>query len=382
MDLELSINQLADEIRTMDSQREVLGKALSSIKKDIVFPSGDSDIFEDKFVTKIIPHDLKKLKIGAVDGGIVQTKLHGMNLVVGRAVGVIFDFEAGHLFNTNYAPDAFPSVEVLPFNVPISEREYGVSVSINRQVMEMKRAREVVEKFSPEIMVLDGSVLPLAMDKPEKGSSAFAKYENLIGTYLDLYNSCEKKGAKLAGVIEDSSGERLTKLLREKIVPGIIKGREFDDWIIKELDDGKRILEKTNDSNIIYYILDVGERTCIYSYSKDPVRHAVLQDLENFSDRIYSFYLKTVPFDRPVRIDFVSGSTERKEITKTANEIASAILALSMHNETYGFPSIMIEADARARLSENDLNMVYSRIKDKVGDLPSLFKLRRELRPF
>ena len=107
-----------------------------------------------------------------------------------------------------------------------------------------------------------------------------------------------------------------------------------------------------------------------------------MQDLGEFSERIFSFYLKTVPFDRPVRIDFVSGSTERKEITKTANEIASAILALSMHNETYGFPSIMIEADARARLSENDLNMVYSRIKDKVGDLPSLFKLRRELRPF
>ena len=135
MDLESSITKLADEIKTIESQRELLGKALGGIKNDIVFPNQDSDIFEDRFVTKIAPHNLQKLKIGAVDGGLVQAKLHGMNLVVGRAVGVVFDFEAGHLFNTNYVPDAFPSVEILPFNVPISEREYGISVSINRQIM-------------------------------------------------------------------------------------------------------------------------------------------------------------------------------------------------------------------------------------------------------
>ena len=72
----------------------------------------------------------------------------------------------------------------------------------------------------------------------------------------------------------------------------------------------------------------------------------------------------------------------QEKITKIANDIASKVLAMSMHNETYGFPSILIEADGRARLSERDLDLIYHRLKDKVGDLPSLFKLRRELRPF
>ena len=92
--------------------------------------------------------------------------------------------------------------------------------------------------------------------------------------------------------------------------------------------------------------------------------------------------MKTVPFDRPIRIDFVSESDIQEKITKTANDVAAKVLAMARHNDTYGFPSILIEADARARLSERDLDLVYSRLKDKVGDLPGLFKLRRELRPF
>lgn len=382
MDLESSISKLAGEIKAIESQREALGKALSSIKKDIIFPIQDTDIVEERFVTKIVPHDLAKLKIGAVDGGIVQTKLHGINLVVGRAAGVVFEFSSGRLFNTTYYPDAFPAVQPVSFYAPISEREYAVSVSINRQIMEVGTAKEIVEKISPGTFLLDGSVLPLAMDKPEKSSPAYSRYESLIGTYLDLYKVCDAKGVRLAGVIEDSNGERLTRLLREKIVPGIIKGREFDDSVTEALERNKRVLEKTNDSNIIFHILEVGERTCIYSYSKDKEKHAILQDLDGFSDRIYSFYLKTAPFDRPVRIDFLSESPDKKSIVETANKIASVVLALSMHNETYGFPSILIEADARARLSEDDLDLVYTRLKDKVGDLPSLFKLRRELRPF
>lgn len=382
MDLESTISKLADEITAIETQRSELGKALSSIKSSILLPQNDADIIEEKFVTKIQPDDLKQAKIGAVDGGIVQTKLHGVNLVVGRAAAVIFEFKAGALFNANYYPDSFPQLNVLGFHAPISEREYSMSVSLNRQIMEVSAASEVVDKFVPELMLLDGSVLPLAMDKPEKSSAAFSRYENLIAAYLDLYKTCGKKKSLLAGVIEDSNGERLTKLLREKVVPGIIKGREFENEITEKLEQNKRILEKTNDSNIIFYMLDVGERTCIYSYSKDAEKHQVLQDLNEYAENIFSFYLKTVPFDRPVRIDFVCNSDSPKKISETADEISSKVLAMSSHNETYGFPSILIEADARARLSENDLDMVYCRLKDKVGDLPSLFKLRRELRPF
>ncbi len=382
MDLESSLNKLADEIKAIESQRAELGKALNSIRGAIIFPKSDSDIIEEKFVTKIEPSELKNTKIGAVDGGIVQTKLHGVNLVVARAVAVIFEFNNGKLFNTNYYPNTLPDYQTIGFHTPISEHDYSMSVSLGRQSMEISTAKETVDKFSPELMLLDGSVLPLALDKPEKNSAAFSRYENLIATYIDLYKTCEKKKALLAGVIEDSSGERLTKLLREKIIPGIIKGREFDDETSRILEKNRRILEKTNDSNIFFYVLDAGERTCIYSYSHDDEKHRVLQDLSGFSDRIFSFYLKTVAFDRPVRIDFICSPDNAEKITETADKIASAVLAMSMHNETYGFPSILIEADGRARLSEDDLDLVYCRLKDKVGDLPSLFKLRRELRPF
>ncbi|HIK00892.1 TPA: DNA double-strand break repair nuclease NurA [archaeon] len=382
MELETELNKLAQNIKALEHQRSSLGEALKKIKAQIEFPKRDSDIIEDKFVTKVKPDELKNLKVAAVDGGIVQTKLHGVNLVVGRAAAVVFDFKNGVLFNTNYYPDAFPSHQLLSFNAPITDRDYAISISLNRQIMEISTAEKVVSNFSPELMLLDGSVLPLAMDKPEKNSPEFKRYENLIQTYLSLYRTCSKKKTQLAGVIEDSGGLRLTTLLKEKVVPGVIQSSEFDGGIVDVLEQNKSILENTNDSNVIFYILDVGERTCVYSYSADPEKHQVLKDLEDYGGKIFSFYLKTVPFDRPIRIDFVSESDMQEKITKIANDIASKVLAMSMHNETYGFPSILIEADGRARLSERDLDLIYHRLKDKVGDLPSLFKLRRELRPF
>ncbi len=380
--IEPELNKLAESIKMQELQRSSLGEAIKKIKAQIEFPKRDSDIIEDRFVTKVKADDLKSLKVGAVDGGIVQTKLHGVNLVVGRAAAVIFDFKNSALFNTNYYPDAFPSTRIFHFSAPINERDYAVSLSLERQLMEIKTAEEAVEKFSPDLILLDGSVLPLGMDKPEKDSPAFKRYENLIQTYLSLYRTCTKKKAQLAGVIEDSSGLRLTTLLKEKVVPGIIQSSEFDGGVLDILEKNKGILENTNDSNMIFYILDIGERTCVYSYSADSEKHQILRDLEDYGGKIFSFYLKTVPFDRPVRIDFVSESDMQEKVTKIANDIAAKVLAMSAHNETYGFPSILIEADARAKLSERDLDLIYQRLKDKVGDLPSLFKLRRELRPF
>src|SRR3989344_6297845 len=166
--IEPELNKLAANIKFLEQQRESLGSALKKIKAGIEFPKRDSDIIENHFVTKITPDNLKNLKVGAVDGGVVQTKLHGINLMVGRAAAVVFDFKNGALFNTNYYPDPFPSVRIFSFAAPISERDYSVSLSLERQMMEIGTAKETVEKFSPELMLLDGSVLPLSIDRPEK----------------------------------------------------------------------------------------------------------------------------------------------------------------------------------------------------------------------
>ena len=93
-----------------------------------------------------------------------------------------------------------------------------------------------------------------------------------------------------------------------------------------------------------------------------------------YSNKLYGFYIKPVKFDRPVRIEFVSDKPG-----ECADRIASAVYGMSVY-ESYGIPSVIIEADARAKLSKNLVEYVSRILRDKTGS-PMLLKLRRELRP-
>jgi hypothetical protein len=61
------------------------------------------------------------------------------------------------------------------------------------------------------------------------------------------------------------------------------------------------------------------------------------------------------------------------------------ILPLSNQHAEFGVPSVLIEADARARLFENDLEYIHESLTHAVntsGFSPLLMKLRRDKRPF
>jgi hypothetical protein len=86
---------------------------------------------------------------------------------------------------------------------------------------------------------------------------------------------------------------------------------------------------------------------------------------------IKCFYLKTVEFDRPIRIEFLD----------KGEEIASIVYKISSQNKTYGLPNVLIEADQRAKLSEHETDYFINLIASKLR-LQNIFFLRREGRPF
>jgi NurA-like 5'-3' nuclease len=149
---------------------------------------------------------------------------------------------------------------------------------------------------------------------------------------------------------------------------------QAESEISKEL---KLVLEKTKDSNLLYYALEKGERTCVFNYSKNPRIHPILKEFEGMSNSFYSFYIKTVEFDRPLRVDFLGFGNELDVVDKI-----SCILMQTSGHSGYGLPSVLIEADQRARLSEKDLNMFYSDLVNRIGNVSTLFRMRREVRPF
>jgi hypothetical protein len=112
-------------------------------------------------------------------------------------------------------------------------------------------------------------------------------------------------------------------------------------------------------------------------YSSKPKEHPVLREFGETGERIYSFYLKAAEFDRPVRVDFLATS----DIKGEADKISSVLLAIC-NNSTYAFPSVLIEADLRVRLSEKEMEDFSSDLKSKLGNIASLLELRRKGRPF
>jgi hypothetical protein len=96
-----------------------------------------------------------------------------------------------------------------------------------------------------------------------------------------------------------------------------------------------------------------------------------LQDV-GFKDKLYFTYIKCADFDRPLRLDFLKGD----------EYLIDKMFKISNQGRSYSYPSVLIEADARAKLAEHEISILRDSIAEKLGRSPSLFELRRETRPW
>jgi hypothetical protein len=227
---------------------------------------------------------------------------------------------------------------------------------------EITCAIETIEKYEPQAMFLDGSIVPQVSDKPSKESEVYIHYENLIRKYSRLFAISEEKNCLLAGIIKDSRGKQFLNLMEKHLG---LSSEEIS------------VLHKTNDSSFLFNLLQEKERTFSFKYASVS-EHPILRDFREHADRISSFYLKAVKYDRPLRVDFLMPLKDGDRI----NKIASLIYSLSKHNQNYAYPAILIEADLRAALDPKELEIVYGRIFSSLGMRSSIFKLRRNSRPF
>jgi len=329
------LSNVADRIKDLEGSREKLGEHLKGIKNTI-----DISGIEKKLTKKVEPTDLNGLKVIGIDGGLSQHEYHGMDMILTRAVAAIFNYS--DKLDVDYYPSAIATPKLTVITDPCNDGDFNKSASLIRQRTEIELALETFNKFNPDLLLLDGSIVPHMNDRPGKGS-ATEKYEEVLGVFRKLYKNAN---GKLAGCVEDSRGRRFCELI-EKIVS----------------ENLRRVLSGVRDTNLLYHVLDTCERTFVFRLSEE-------------TDNIYSFYIKTADYDRPVRIDFYAES----DIVETADNIASIVLATSCHH-TYGIPAPIIEADCRAKLKEHDVDSLHDQLVDRVGITPGLMKLRREQRP-
>jgi hypothetical protein len=300
------------------------------------------------------------IKIAGVDGGIVKRSLHGFDLVMARAAGVCFSYSGGKVAKAEYFPMRMPEPELFALET-LTELDWVHSASIIRQKLEIRAALATAEKFRPALLLLDGSIVPHYADRPAKNSKVRESFDELIALYNGLFSFCSENGIMLAGVVEDSRGTRFCELAGKKLASD-----DQNEW-------ARNALANARDTGLLFWMLEEGERTFAFPYSDIDERdeHPLAQEFGSFAGRIFTFYLKTAKFDRPVRVDFMGGESD-------ADQFASRILAISSHHASYGFPSVLIEADQAAKMEESAIESVC----DQIAAASGVMRLRRDSRPF
>ncbi|MFX0096646.1 MAG: DNA double-strand break repair nuclease NurA [Candidatus Hodarchaeota archaeon] len=376
-----TVNTIAAEIRKIEKDKSGLASIIKDAKAKIDLTdlrTGFSDILEDRLYFSVSPTNLGGLRVGAVDGGVVGRSFHGIDLIITRAIAVIFDFDKRGKPFVEYYPQECPPPQITSNLEALSLFDFELDTSLERIRSELTVAKEVLDLRHLDILFMDGSITPIISDRPQAHSAMLPKYDALIRLYEELYDNCQKQGTLLCGIVKDSRSTRFTQILGS-IIPHLMKQEPALNKLL-ELDYRKTIF-RIRDTDLLYRILNIGERSFIFNYLKNVKSHPALRDFENknWPKQLHAFYLKTVEYDRPLRIEFL---TFGNDASRVADRLTSVILPLSSHHAEYGLPTVLVEADTQARLLENDLDIVYERLIEQVGLSPSMLRLRRDKKPF
>lgn len=311
------------------------------------------------FFENIHKINLDSLKVCGVDGGLVKRSFHGIDLILLRSVGVSFQFKESRLWKVEYFPSPHPLPSPQLILDPLSELDFELEANIRRQISEIETALSCLKIFKPDILLLDGSIIPHYTFQPSKDSFIFESFKRMVEKFNEFFEEALRLDVLVAGVIKDSRGKRFCDVVAS---------------LVKNLgEDSKVLLERIKDSHILSYILRPGEKTLAFNYSSNPSSNPLLR---NFfvKDRIKGFYMRSGEFDRPIRVDFL----EREE--GDDKKIASIILSL-IPDPNLGIPSILIEADRMARLKEDEIDMLHAELFSQLATF-GLLEKRRNRKPF
>jgi hypothetical protein len=267
----------------------------------------------------------------------------GSDILVRRSVAVCFVYKEGRLASVEHHPKKFPENEV-GFRNGLDEHEALVFRSLFRLRGEIDTAAEALDRFKPDYLLLDGSLMPLASDKPGDGSALREDYDSLLASYRKLYEKCDSLKCQLVGVVKDSRGKRLADVL---------KGR---------------LLSDVPDAVLADALLKEGERTSAMTHGGDPQK-----GLGEWGGRMRLFYTKPSGVDIPLRIEFLSQK-------KSAADVASSIYALSSISRAFAYPAALIEADMCAALGPLEMDKIKRSLFALTGGAAR--PLRRAERPF
>ncbi|HDR53107.1 MAG TPA: DNA double-strand break repair nuclease NurA [archaeon] len=343
-DLKEAVNKVSKRLAARESKRQRLSSAVRRIGNQNFRIGGKT---QDRLINEVARVPVTG-RFAGVDGGLLSRSFHGIDLIVTRAVGVIFDYKEGTLAGSSNLHADLKVIDVESGG----PGELVLLAGLSRMEAELDIALQTLE-HQPDYLLMDGPLYPHPSTRVAKASHA-KTYRTIIRKYDLLVRRSRATGCRLVGVVEDSRSRYFSNLLCEVIIPNLPP----------EVRASFPEVQTFRDTVLLYDTLAHRQRTFIFKLKEVP-------DVAYGKD-IYAFYIKTAPHDRPIRVELVTDHPQEDGETT-----ASAILGLSTFS-TYGIPSVIIEADARAKLSEPYMDYI-ERMMGRTT--PLLMRLRREGRP-
>src|SRR3989344_1380407 len=142
------IDQTVKAIHSGEQRKKAAAEKFAPLKTR-KFVSNGFDLAEE-FLAYKVPRWVPQGLVAGVDSGFVAKRLASIDLVLIRAMGVVFDYENGVVKGTRYFPGYFRFPEPHLSNNALEEDEAEQSKSLMRLYEEVNAAKALIRDHSPK----------------------------------------------------------------------------------------------------------------------------------------------------------------------------------------------------------------------------------------
>ena len=354
------------------------------------FYEDEGFIIKENIISKVItPANISGLNVVSVDGSSVVKRFMNVDFSFLKAICVRYYFYENHSSKIEYYPDlsGFNNYRVEGNYINRDETTVDTNVSIDMKFMEISLLNELIEKADNiDLVIIDGSIVLMPINLIfGKDLEISQKYDKLLREYRKLYFNCHEKGIILIGSIKDTRTSALIHSLRSGIQLLKPNMQCLTDFITINY---RQVIDYFSDMDFYNRFLRKSERSSIFNCKNDieKVRESsIKREIPYyFPYNFYAYYLKTVKYDTPCRIEFLMDEDDNvDEASKKADLISSIILPISSYNNHYGLPIPQIEAHKRAVFKPAELNILFNSLQRNLNKNGiKLIEKRRTRRPF
>jgi len=347
------------------------------------------DIKENILSREMSHANIRGLNVASVDGSSVVKHFMNADFSFLKAICVKYYFYKNQSSKIKYYPDlsGYNNYLVQGNFINMDETNVDTQISMDMNFMEIRLLNDLIETSDNlDLIIIDGSIVPMPINLIfGRDDNISNKYDELLREYRRLYANCKDKDIILIGSIKDTRTSALLHALRSGIQLLKPNSSRLSDFIKLNY---RQIINYFSDLDFFTRLLNKSERSCIFNCKKDmeKIRESgIKKEIPSyFPYNFYAFYLKTVKYDTPCRIEFFTNEDDTiEEASNKADLISSIILPISSYNENYGLPIPQIEAHRRAVFKPSEINLLFNNLTRNLSmNGITLLEKRRARRPF